>query len=259
MADFMAFEGAPSEEAVPCDAHRRRRVELEKCHRLGRAPLATRANVSNRDVLHRAGGPLGPAPEKPSECSILSPPMRIQACDLPDVHLVQTEPAFDERGFFARTFDRRAFTELGLRWQVEQTSLSFSRTLGTLRGLHWQAAPSRESKLVRVVRGTIYDVVVDVREDSPTFGQWRGFELSAANGMGLYVPEGCAHGFLTLENEVELIYQMSESYRPELSRTLRWDDPDLDIEWPIAPRVISPADAECRLRFADLHPSRRVA
>lgn len=185
--------------------------------------------------------------------------MQIQACDIPGVHLVQMEPAFDERGFFARTFDRRAFAALGLRWEVEQTSLSFSRTLGTLRGLHWQAAPSREAKLVRAVRGRVYDVVVDVRPGSPAFGQWRGFELSARAGAAVYVPEGCAHGFLTLEDDVEILYQMSEAYRPELSRALRWDDPALGIEWPIAPRVISTADARCPYRFADLDRRLEVA
>ena len=181
--------------------------------------------------------------------------MRIGSTNLLGVHLVEMEPSYDERGFFARTYDREAFQHLGLRCDVVQTSLSHNRWLGTLRGLHWQAPPGTETKLVRVVRGRIFDVVVDLRPGSG-FGRWQGFDLSARQGRAVYIPEGCAHGFLTLEDDTEVLYQMSEAYRPELVRTLRWDDPDLAITWPLAPRVISRRDAQCPNRFEDLRPAR---
>lgn len=180
--------------------------------------------------------------------------MRILETRLSGVHIVDMEPVFDERGFFARLYDREVFLELGLSDQVAQISLSHNQTLGTLRGLHWQSPPGKETKLVRVVRGCVYDVVVDLREDSATFGKWLGTELSAREGRAVFIPEGCAHGFITLSDDAEVLYQMSESYRPDLTRTLRWDDPDLAIAWPLAPRVISKRDASCPHSFADLRP-----
>ena len=171
---------------------------------------------------------------------------------LPGVHIVEMEPVYDERGFFARIYDRDVFKKLGLTHEVAQVSISQNQILGTLRGLHWQAAPGQETKLLRVIKGRIFDVVVDLRPSSPDFGQWLGFELSAEEGHALYIPERCAHGFMTLENDSQVLYQMSESYQPKLSRGLRWDDPDLNVTWPLAPRSISLRDATCPHRFADL-------
>lgn len=178
--------------------------------------------------------------------------MRIQTTPIDGVHTVDMEPVYDARGFFARLYDREVFEALGLAGEVAQTSLSQSSMMGTLRGLHWQAAPGRETKLVRVLKGRIFDVVVDLRPSSPTFGQWVGQQLSAESGRALFIPERCAHGFLTLEENVHVLYQMSETYRPELMRTLRWNDPELAIPWPIAPRNISPKDADCMNALTDL-------
>ncbi|MEL6183322.1 MAG: dTDP-4-dehydrorhamnose 3,5-epimerase family protein [Myxococcota bacterium] len=171
--------------------------------------------------------------------------MRVHTTSLAGVHELELEPIYDERGYFARLYDREQFLELGLPGAVAQTSLSHNPLLGTLRGLHWQAAPGLETKLVRAIRGRAYDVVVDLRPDSISFGQWQAFELSASEGRGLFIPPRCAHGFMTLEPDTQILYQMSEAYRPELVRALRWDDPDLAISWPIAPRSISPGDAAC--------------
>jgi dTDP-4-dehydrorhamnose 3,5-epimerase len=184
--------------------------------------------------------------------------MRIEATDLAGVHVVDMEPTFDERGFSAEIFDREAFAALGLRPHLEHASLAFTPTLGTLRGLRWQMAPSRAARLVRVVRGRVFDVVVDVRAESPSFGCWRGFELSAREGRAVYVPEGCAHGYLTLEDDVFVLHQASERSRPELARHLRWDDPDVGVEWPLAPRVQARAELEAAAWLRDLAP-RRVA
>lgn len=185
--------------------------------------------------------------------------MRIQETPIRGLLEVQCDPVFDERGHFTRTFDRDLLAEVGADMEVVQMSLSHNRLLGTLRGLHWQAAPGREAKFVRVVRGRIFDVAVDLRPNSPTFGAWAGFELSADNGKAIYIPERFAHGFMTLEDDTEVLYQMNEAYQPELTRTLRWDDPELAIEWPIAPRCISPKDARCEDRIAHLRGARTAA
>lgn len=182
--------------------------------------------------------------------------MRIHTTNLAGVHELEVEPIYDERGYFVRLYDRDLFLELGLPGDVMQTSLSHNPLLGTLRGLHWQAPPGIETKLVRAVRGRAFDVVVDTRPESPTFGQWQSFELSASAGRALFIPERCAHGFLTLEADTQILYQMSEGYRPELVRALRWDDPELDIHWPLAPRSISRRDAHCPHRFEDLRRTR---
>lgn len=184
--------------------------------------------------------------------------MRIEETPIPGLYELQSEPVFDERGFFARTFDRDLLASVGAPLDVAQMSLSQNRMLGTLRGLHWQAAPGREAKLVRVVRGRIFDVAVDLRPQSPTFGAWVGFELSADNGKAVYIPERFAHGFMTLEDDTQVLYQMNEPYQPELARILRWDDPELGIEWPLAPRCISTKDGRCDTRLADLR-GRRAA
>ena len=157
--------------------------------------------------------------------------------------LIEPERLEDERGFFARTFCAAEFAARGLRATIAQCNVSYNRRRGTLRGLHYQAPPDEEAKLVRCTRGAAYDVIVDLRPGSATFRHWVGVELSAENRKMLYMPEGFAHGFQTLVDGTELFYQMSTAYVPGAARGIRWDDPDLAIEWPpVAARVISPRD-----------------
>lgn len=148
----------------------------------------------------------------------------------------------DERGFFARTWCAEEFKEAGLDARLVQCSISFNARKGTLRGMHYQAVPIAETKLVRCTMGAIYDVVLDLRTESPTFRKWIGMTLSAENREMVYIPEGCAHGFLTLEDHSEVFYQMSEFYYPEAARGVRWDDPAFGIEWPGDVTVISERD-----------------
>lgn len=161
---------------------------------------------------------------------------------LPGVYLVDIEQKVDARGFFARTWCEREFEEHNLNPRVAQCSISFNARKGTLRGMHFQDVPFPETKLVRCTRGSIFDVVVDLRPDSSTFKQWMGVELTAENRRMLYVPEGFAHGFLTLADDTEVLYQISEFYHPELSRGVRWDDPAIGIVWPGPVEVISDRD-----------------
>ena len=163
--------------------------------------------------------------------------MKFTATALPGVFLIDLEPAEDERGFFARTFCAEEMRAHGLEPHVAQTSISFSRRRGTLRGLHYQLAPYEETKLVRVARGAIYDVVVDL-----VSGRWLATELRAAGGRMLYVPRGCAHGFQTLEDDTEISYVMSMEYVPDAAAGIRWDDPAFAIEWPLEITVISDRD-----------------
>lgn len=156
-----------------------------------------------------------------------------------EIHL---EPKFDGRGFFARVWCQKEFEAHGLNSRLVQCSVSVSTRRGTLRGLHYQAAPYAETKLVRCTRGAIYDVVVDLRPQSPTFKDWIAVVLTAKNRHMVYIPEGCAHGFLTLEDESEIFYQMSEFYDAESARGVRWDDPAFRIAWPEKVQVISERD-----------------
>lgn len=169
--------------------------------------------------------------------------MKFAATPIPGVVVVTAEPAEDERGVFARTFCAAEFAAHGLILPVVQCNTSWNRRRGTLRGLHHQAEPHAEPKLVRCTQGRVWDVAVDLRRDSPAFRGWFGVELSAAARNALYVPAGCAHGFLTREDGCEVFYQMGESYRPELARGVRWNDPAFAIAWPFAPEVISERDA----------------
>jgi len=148
----------------------------------------------------------------------------------------------DQRGFFARTYCEREFESHGLKSRYVQCSVSFNRYKGTLRGMHFQVAPHEETKLIRCTRGSIYDVIVDLRPASATFKQYVGLVLSAANGRMLYVPEGFAHGFQTLEDNTEVFYQMSQFYAPEHGRGVRWNDPAFGIEWPADERIILDRD-----------------
>jgi dTDP-4-dehydrorhamnose 3,5-epimerase len=162
---------------------------------------------------------------------------------IPGVVVVRPERFADARGHFARTWDGDELAAHGLNPRVVQCSTSFNARAGTLRGMHYQAAPHAEAKLVRCTRGRVFDVALDLRPGSPTFRQWAGAELSAENGAALYVPEGCAHGFLTLEDASEVFYMISAPYAPEAARGARWDDPAFGIRWPAAPRVIHDRDA----------------
>jgi dTDP-4-dehydrorhamnose 3,5-epimerase len=169
--------------------------------------------------------------------------MIFRPLELPGAFLVEVERLEDERGFFARTFCRQEFEAAGLDPRVAQCSLSVNRRRGTLRGMHWQAEPHAECKLVRCVRGALYDVLIDLRADSPFYRHWCSVELTAERRNAVYVPEGVAHGFLTLEDDVEVYYQMSVPYAPEAARGVRWDDPAFDIAWPATPAVVSDRDA----------------
>jgi dTDP-4-dehydrorhamnose 3,5-epimerase len=161
---------------------------------------------------------------------------------LPGVVEIEMDLQQDERGFFARSWCEKEFQEHGLNPRVVQCNVSFNERKGTLRGVHYQAEPDQEAKLVRCTRGGLYDVAVDLRPQSATFMQWVGTELTAANRRALYVPEGCAHGFLTLEDKTEVFYQMSEFYHPEAARGVRWNDPAFRIVWPGTVEVISDRD-----------------
>ncbi len=158
--------------------------------------------------------------------------------------LIEPEKSQDERGFFARTFCQKEFEAQGIDFKIAQSSTSFNPKKGTLRGLHYQASPHEEAKLVRCMRGAIYDVIVDLRKQSPTFKRWFSAELSQDNGRMLYVPKGFAHGFQTLRDDTEVFYQMSEFYHPESARGVRWDDPALGIEWPTDGMILSPRDRQ---------------
>jgi dTDP-4-dehydrorhamnose 3,5-epimerase len=167
---------------------------------------------------------------------------------VPGAYVIEPQRAEDERGFFARIFSADEFRRQGLEPAVAECSVAYNTSRGTLRGLHYQRAPHEEAKLVRCTRGVVYDVAVDLRASSPTRFSWTAVELSAANGLALYVPPGCAHGYLTLTDETELHYQISQRYTPDAAAGVRWDDPALGIDWPAGPQVISSRDAS----FPDL-------
>lgn len=169
--------------------------------------------------------------------------MELQPTSLDDLWLIHPERHVDERGFFARTYDRSVFKSRGLALEPTQCSVSFNHSRFTLRGLHYQEAPHGESKLVRCSRGSIFDVAVDMRPGSRTYGQWASAELSDDNRVGLFIPKGFAHGFLTLTDNCEVSYVISDSYNPSAGRGVRWDDPGLSIRWPSSPKVISERDA----------------
>jgi dTDP-4-dehydrorhamnose 3,5-epimerase len=169
--------------------------------------------------------------------------MQFRSLAIPGVWLVELEKLADERGFFSRIFSSDAFHERGLCASYPQWSVSFNIRRGTLRGLHFQAPPHAEIKLVSCTRGAIFDVAVDVRPGSPSRGRWVGVELTADSGSALYIPAGFAHGFQTLTDDAEVLYHISEPYRAEAARGVRWDDPDLAIAWPqTQQRVMSSRD-----------------
>jgi len=168
--------------------------------------------------------------------------MKVIPTPLKDAFIIELEKKGDHRGFFARLFCSQEFQEQGLDPKVVQANNSLSQEEGTLRGLHYQLPPKEETKLVRCIAGSLYDVILDIRQDSPTFGRSFGIELSSENRRMLYVPKGFAHGFLTLEPSTEILYLVSEFYSQELERGIRWNDPYFAIEWPKTPAVISEKD-----------------
>ncbi len=163
--------------------------------------------------------------------------------DLAGAWLVESEPRRDDRGYFARSWCDREAAAVGLQVRWVQANTSFSLASGTLRGLHYQIAPWQEVKLVRCTRGAIFDVIVDLRPASPTYQRWFGIELAAGDQRALYVPEDCAHGFLTLTPDAEVQYLVSQFYTPVAERGLRWNDPAIGIRWPREPVLITEKDA----------------
>ena len=164
--------------------------------------------------------------------------------------LIEPERRQDDRGFFARTWCQREFLAHGLGTQWVQCNVSFNKQKGVLRGMHYQSAPYAETKLMRCTMGAIYDVIIDLRPDSPTFKRWVALELTSDNRCMLYIPEGFGHGFQTLEADTEVFYQMSQFYAPEYVRGVRWDDPAFRIRWPAEERIISERDRS----FPDFPP-----
>lgn len=161
---------------------------------------------------------------------------------LKGAYLIDIKKLEDDRGFFGRSFCVNEFTEYGLETKIVQSNISYNKASGTLRGMHMQAEPFAETKLIRVTRGAIYDVIVDLREDSPTYTKWFGVELTEHRYQMLYIPKSFAHGFITLAKDTEVEYQISEFFAPETARAYHWNDPTFNIKWPILPVVISEKD-----------------
>jgi dTDP-4-dehydrorhamnose 3,5-epimerase len=167
----------------------------------------------------------------------------LRRTEIPGAFVVESEPIADERGFFSRIFDADEFATRGLEIDFPQWSISYNERRGTLRGMHLQRDPHAEAKLVRCTRGSLYDVVLDLRPDSPTFRRWAAVELSEENRLALYIPKGLAHGFQTLAPATEVVYAMSERFEPSAADGVRWDDPAFGIEWPeTEQRVMSEKD-----------------
>lgn len=169
--------------------------------------------------------------------------MKFHKTTLADAMLIDIEPRGDDRGFFARVFCEREFAAHGLETRYVQANHSRNARKGTLRGMHFQKSPHGEVKLVRAVGGAIHDVIIDLRRDSPSYGRWEGFDLTAENGRILYVPAGFAHGFQTLEDNCDVTYMVSQPYTPEAERGVRFDDPAFGINWPLPVATISEKDA----------------
>jgi dTDP-4-dehydrorhamnose 3,5-epimerase len=169
--------------------------------------------------------------------------VRFNSTKIEGAYQIEPERLADERGFFARTWCQHEFEAHGLESRLVQCSVSFSPRRGTLRGMHYQAAPHGEAKLVRCTRGTIYDVIIDLRPASPTRLTWVAVELTAENRLALFIPPGVAHGFLTLTDDCEVFYQMSEFFQDQSARGVRWNDPAFGIEWPAPVALISARDA----------------
>ncbi|MDZ7263418.1 MAG: dTDP-4-dehydrorhamnose 3,5-epimerase [candidate division KSB1 bacterium] len=176
--------------------------------------------------------------------------MKFNETMLPGVFIIELEPIIDERGFFARAWCHNEAIAHGLQVNFVQNNVSYNIRKGTIRGLHQQISPFEETKLVRCIRGGIYDVVLDLRPESPAYKKWLGVELSAEKRNAIYIPPGMAHGYQTLTDNAEVFYQVSQVYAPNYERGIRWNDPAFGIEWPLQPTVISEKDRSYRL-FAD--------
>jgi dTDP-4-dehydrorhamnose 3,5-epimerase len=168
--------------------------------------------------------------------------VRFEPLPIAGAFLIRPEPAEDERGLFARVWCEQEFARQGITARLVQANVGFSPRRGTLRGLHYQIAPDLEAKLVRCTRGAVYDVIVDLRPDSPSYRRWYGIELTADNRLSLYVPPLCAHGYLTLMDDTELLYHASAPYAPTSARGIRWDDPAISIAWPAPVILVSERD-----------------
>jgi len=181
--------------------------------------------------------------------------MQFRATKIANVFVIELDVQRDDRGFFGRGFCRDEFERQGLATTVVQINNSLSRSAGTLRGLHYQVAPMGEAKLVRCIRGSAYDVAVDLREGSTTFGQWFGTKLTAENRCMMYVPEGCAHGFLTLADDTEMLYLTSAPYSAPHERIVRWNDSRFAITWPRVPTIMSEKDKSAKDFSPENHAS----
>ena len=179
--------------------------------------------------------------------------MKFIPTPLADAHVIELDKIGDDRGFFARAFCEEEFSAAGLVSRFVQVNNSLSADKGTLRGMHYQLAPNAETKLVRCIRGALWDAIIDLRPESDTFRQYFGVELSAENRRMLYVPKGFAHGFITLEDHTEAFYFVDEPYAPDSERGIRWNDPQFGIEWPAKPVVLSDKDREQRDFDPDWH------
>ena len=168
--------------------------------------------------------------------------MKFKPTVLEGAYLIDLDKIEDERGFFARAFCTKEFSSHGLVEAFVQINNSMAKLKGTMRGMHYQLAPHAETKIVRCVRGSVYDVIIDIRENSPSFGQHFGDVLSDENRRMMYVPKGFAHGFVTLEDHTEVVYFVDEFYAPDFERGIRWNDPHFNIEWPLIPTTISEKD-----------------
>ncbi len=168
--------------------------------------------------------------------------MKFHEAEIPGVFVIEAEPNQDERGSLSRQFCAGIFREKGLRTGICQSNVSANHRKGTIRGMHFQKPPYQEAKLVSCLRGRVFDVVLDLRKGSSAFGKWQAFDLSEQNARMIYIPEGCAHGFQTLEDQTLLHYQMFAFYRPEAVAGVRYDDPAFGISWPLPPILISERD-----------------
>jgi dTDP-4-dehydrorhamnose 3,5-epimerase len=169
--------------------------------------------------------------------------MKFTPTKIPGAYLIEIQPTTDERGFFARSFCADEFHQHGLNSNFTQCNVSFTSKQGTIRGMHYQVAPNTEAKLVRCTKGAIYDIILDLRPESPTFKQWVAAELTAGNHRMFYIPPGCAHGFQTLIDDTEVFYQMSGVYSADAAMGVRWNDPAFGIEIPLAISVINERDS----------------
>ena len=168
--------------------------------------------------------------------------MEFTKAKIQGVIVIEPEKIKDSRGFFARSWDFNEFKKNGLNTKIAQCSISYNKKRGTIRGMHYQTKPFEESKIVRCTRGSIFDVIIDLRADSKTFKEWFGIELSENNYRCMYIPKGFAHGFQTLENDSEVSYQISETYKPEYSKGISWNDEFFEIKWPLIPTIMSKKD-----------------